>query len=108
MYRHQPTRAAPPAQRQAARLLRRAVRRPWTEPVQQVLAWPTGRGGAARAARKRPQQAQRHWRGFGVDGNWMKTLGVLSPPGGACSSGVAKITPAFAATPEILAQASAG
>jgi hypothetical protein len=43
-----------------------------------------------------------------VDGNWMKTLGVLSPPGGACSSGVAKITPAFAATPEILAQAWAG
>ena len=69
-----------------------AVRRPWTGPVRQVLAWPTGWGGAARAARKRPQQAQRQ-RGFGVDGNWMKTLGVLSPPGGACSSGIAKITP---------------
>jgi len=96
------------ALQQVARLLRQAVRRPWTGPLRQVLAWPTGWGGAARAARKRLRLAQWHQRGFGVDGNWMKTLGVLSPPGGACSSGVAKITPAFAATPEILAQAWAG
>ena len=116
------------AQQQAARPLRlQALRGAWTAWGRQGLAWPTRWGGAAQAAQERRRQAQPWGRDVGVGGSWMKTLGVLSLANrragirtGKWADGLVtgddrgpiasvwKITPAVAATPEILAQARGG
>lgn len=76
--------------------------------ARQVLAWPTGWGGAARAGRKRPQQAQRHWRGFGVDGNGMKTLAYCRRRAAPAHLALRRLPLPLLPRQQILAQASAG